>query len=295
MEDGYKYFKHAPHMRSKQMTPYEISVRTGSASTKMLKYYKHNIVEFTAKEKQTITWYVGQILPYLEKYARKLIPDKLCFLKLRQGVEFDFPFTLHKKHRPNDGCIVLSEKQLQRAIYARRTAQPRLTREFMNTLVHEMVHLHQKCNQRFYDRIYKQYFSMHERSVKLSPEIRKYLVTNPDGYDNCRWVIKFDIEKNRPTWFLPVLMFKPGTREFAEMLIVLKMDRFGNLSNDGNKIMAISAFSLYTKLYGIPYQRYHPNEIMAHLVSDYIINGKIYDTELFIKNHFYPNYFKFMQ
>ena len=292
-EDGFEYFKHAPHI--KLMNQAEIELRTQGSETSVLTHYKKNLVEFNPEEMQAISWYVNALMPYLMKYARKLIPNKLCFVKLRKGTEWDYPFTLHKQHNSVESCIVLTEKKLDQAIYGYKTQNDQLVKEYMNMLVHEMIHLHQKANVKLYSQIYQQCFGMRKHRVKLDQAVREQFLTNPDGY-TYKWIIPFNLEAGsykEPVWFLPALMLKGD--QIREMLIQLKMNKFGRYCNDGMKFIPIEAYPTYQKLYGIRRQLYHPNEISAQLIADYIINGYKYETELLIRNNFYTYTFSKLQ
>jgi len=108
-----------------------------------------------------INWYCQLIAPYLERYAPALAKIKLNFVKVRKGTDWGFPFTLHKTNNVNDGCIVIPANNIKRGRMAMSTQNDQLVKEFMTTLVHEIVHLHQKRNYTMYSKLYKRHFGMH--------------------------------------------------------------------------------------------------------------------------------------
>lgn len=297
-QDAYGYFRSAPHMA--QMNDREAAYRanlkiTGSCNcTKsyMKYYYKTKLREFNTSEIQVLSWLVNVTVPILSSRSRKLIPEKIRFAKLESGVDWDFPFTLHKKTDIRDGCIVFTEKYLEQLILDKN--QGRNLKEMQNTLVHEMVHLHQKANPYFYVGAYKKYFGMQMKHVELSPEILNQLVTNPDGYDYC-WTISFYLQKGRQiVTFLPVLILDCHNNLRGMLVELKKSNRTNMLTNNGGKMIPIDSFPIYKNLYGVQTQLYHPHEIMAQLIAEHVVNNRTYNTIQLQKTNFYSDLMKIL-
>lgn len=273
-EDAYTHFKTAPHIP--MMQNFEVYLRTGKTVNNVTRqqtimaYYKNAIRQFGTSDKQTISRYVDYVRPLIEKHAPGLLPQKLCFLKLKKGTEWNFPFTLNN-------CIVLTSQAIKRA-KSLLTTNPK---EFMVILVHEMIHLHQKAHPTQYNLLYKRNYSMQQHPVKLSQSILQWVITNPDGF-RPEWIIQYKSDR----WFLPLLITDEHG-EMREVLVSLKRELNGDYIDDGSEPVPISAYAPYSALYGIDKQLYHPHEITARLLSEYIIQDHVYITRLIT-----PRYYK---
>lgn len=267
------YFDKAPHTRYFQ--PAEIAMRGVAAGQTPTKYYQQQSARWTRSDKQILAFCVNLALPRIEKYAPGLLPRVVKFIKVRAGTEWDFPFTL-------DDAIVISEVMLQKFKNESEIGK------HVTTIVHELVHVHQKTHGKgsVWEQIYQQYFGFRLKKITLDPQIQQYLITNPDGFLKLTsntaeaWVIPFDLTEGT-VWVYPVLVALPddtGQFHFREMLLRLQMDHAGNLSNNGTTMIPIDAFPLYYRRFGVTKQLYHPNEIAARLISEYIVSGHVYDT-----------------
>lgn len=272
-ELAFPHFKKAPHISL--MNHFETTLRTGQSTTNLnrrevvLKYYRNALREFKQSDKQTLSAYFQLAKPFLEKFAPKLIPSRLCFIKLAKGTEWDFPFTL-------EGCIVLSEYIIRKAKNALKNNDKAKMTTFTTTIVHELVHIHQKNNPRPYEVLYQRHYGMHKRRVMLSSALSEWIVTNPDGY-NLEWVIPFNISGGGMTWFLPLLI-TDYQGNMNEVLVKLKSKPGHSEFFDDNAIIPAHAFPLYTSLFGVNKQLYHPHEITARILSEYIVESHIYTT-----------------
>lgn len=279
---AFKYFQQAPHIR--MMHPYEISLRTHGKTMDILSFYRDNLLEFEPDQMQVLTWYCNAITPYIEKFAPKLMPQQIKFILLKEGTEWDFPFTLAKGRQV--GAIVLTTKVIERARYGKETRNDQLVKEFMNILTHELVHIHQKQHQSLYDLMYQRHFGMREKNISLDQKLINHLITNPDGYQ-LKWAIPFDL-KEGTVWFMPAMIVDKDNH-MREVLLRLKTDYYGTgrLYNDSLKMIPVEAFPLYTDLYGFKHQVYHPNEIAARLLSEYVILSHNYDSKSLASQRFY--------
>ena len=101
------------------------------------------------------------------------------------------------------------------------------------------------------------------------------VLTNPDGY-NYNWIIPiFNHETNRNHLFMPLLSRDLNNKPKG---ILVEVDQVGphkyRVSNHWSNIHDIKRY-VY-KFYGLTKQLYHPNEIMAHLLANYVVLDHIF-------------------
>ena len=240
----------------------EIQLRIGKDGSKsdLLKYYKHQLVSFLTSEQQVIQWYISMMIPYVSRYAPKLLIPEIQFGKFRAGTDWDFPFTV-------GNTVFLTETYIQSMKMGRITNK---TRPILVTLVHELVHINTPAFLQQFEYIYRKHFGFRKvTGVDLS-RIHRYIITNPDGYQ-LEWIVGFRIQNDdRIRWFMPVLVFRNNVRsmlaELDEHYVATGM------------LIPTESYPLYTNaIYGLRKHNYHPNEIVATLLSEYVIRGRKYD------------------
>ena len=145
----------------------------------------------------------------------------------------------------------------------------------LTTFIHEYLHILQRLNQNIFNMFYKKYWKFHsvpsiiKDNIDNNVWLQTYHISNPDGLNN-EWCIK---EGN--TYYIPFLMLNPESiKEHKPILLVA--NKYGlKYENEDAKIPQYENLEnnpLYNKYtFGIR-QSYHPNEIYANLVSEYIVN-----------------------
>lgn len=228
------------------------------------------ILDFTDAEIQCLKWYLDKIVVFIQKYARKLMTFNFQIGKLRTGFDWDFPFTVNR-------CIFLTEKKINNFRTAISTGNQLYIKNCMTTIVHELVHIHQRINVNLYEDMYRRIFGFKKAKVYLYPEVSQYKLTNPDGLD-LNWILPYNLNGSSSiTWFLPMATVNQKC-EFVDCLIPIREKVY---SSDYETVipgvfLPITAFPLYTSKFGITKQLYHPNEISAQLIAEYVIQANIY-------------------
>lgn len=229
----------------------------------IVRYYQKNIMAFTPDDKETLEWYVSALKPYLMKFAIKLLSD-INFVKVRLGTDWNYPYTL-----PNN-IIVVNEKFLKEAKLGKETHNDALVRKHLDTLCHELVHIFQKRYPDVAEYIYKKLLGFKKKKVAIHPAIAEQLVTNPDGLD-LNWVYGYRLT-GRPniTWFLPtMIMMKNG----QPSTVLIRLENMVTTFD----IIPVNAFPLFKRsFFGFDRHLSHPAEVMAGLVSEYIVYGNRY-------------------
>ena len=156
------------------------------------------------------------------------------FKLLNPEIDFGFPFTL-------DNYIFIQHSNID-----------------IGTLLHEQIHIHQRNNKNLYKQLYNKLgFNILQNKKLLYEFIKKnniIILTNPDGLD-------IYIYNNR---YIPLLIIYDSYPK--EILI------------DTYKITNINKWDIkdifYKSSFNIEHSLYHPNEITAESISQYIINNK---------------------
>lgn len=281
--DALAYFDQSYHID--KMSATEQKAR-GANPGHIVHHYKQQLVEPTPDHHRILHRYVQMMEPYLHQFARKLAAyhPQYKVILVKANTEWDYPFTLAKQSNPTDGAVVLSLKvfrDAQRALYQRNSA---MIKHFLTILVHELIHLDQKRDSTMYQFVYQQ-MGFQFLPVTLSPVVQNAILTNPDGSQpNGQWVISLRLQGNTTAWFMPSMMLLGG--QHRSMLIELSKDGLtGNLSADSLKLVPIEG-SLYQRRFGLAANELtHPNELVAYMLSEYVIQSHRYETGSFTHHY----------
>lgn len=157
------------------------------------------------------------------------------FILLRKGVYYDFPFTW------GTSLIIMSE-----AMFDRKPI------EILKILAHELVHLEQRRDPAKYDKYYKTMGFKKLAEIDFGT-LEPYLLKNPDA-TKYNW-----IWHNR---YVPLALCYDC--KFHVLLMDYK-------TKELHKVESVES---YYNHFGTKGQLYHPNEIVAHLVADLIVDAR---------------------
>lgn len=153
-------------------------------------------------------------------------------------------------------------------------------------LYHEVIHLLQKTTKlssiynRISQHIYQQiwHFTHIEKGQLVGLSETDNFITNPDGF-NFEWIIAiFNYQTSQNHFFLPSLVFDYRVDIPVGILIELKSLPNGQFQLI-NKWDRIELYPNYVKkFYGLFTQLYHPNEILAQLLSEYLVNSQTFNS-----------------
>lgn len=222
---------------------------------KCQKFYCQNVFNFEKEDMKNII-YVLKILKkispdYFNKYFRNW-----KFIKVSNLIEGELPHTI------ND-CIVLPQLFIsQMNNYIKEKDKFHLIKYTGSTLLHEYIHIIQKQNPKIFNILYTNYWNMVYFKKDFAMQyIGKYQRLNPDGLDT-NWVFKIKNDE----YLLPYVMLKSNKLE--------NIDRYGLLIKN-NKVIKnekLLKFTEYTNFFCNITNNYHPNELSASLISEYLLN-----------------------
>ncbi len=235
-------------------------------------HYQHLTREFTQVEQSVVRFYCQQVI---DQVHPAWIPSKqpIKLIKLTENVDWNYPYTINH-------AIVLPITFLQSLMtnyqQFQKTSDLRLIQSKINTFFHEMIHILQRYPKLYpkpnhiFDIITTQLWKFHKigSSQLIFPQIPSSenlnIITNPDGH-NFEWIISIHNQ-----WYLPIL-----TRDHHNQLVgcLVKLQKLDNnqyqFTMDWQLMSQTSTYN--QRFYGLTKQLYHPNEILCHLMADYLI------------------------
>jgi len=169
----------------------------------------------------------------------------------------------------------------------------------INSLYHEIVHILQRQGEIsgagasylydtgvyncFFGGLYSGLWDMEKvernqlKNVSLLDQMLTF-ITNPDG-PNFQWITRARFG-NKYQYLLPALKYNTSTGHPEGVLIVLEPLPFGEyrLTQSVYSIENVPDYS--ERFYGLKGQLYHPHEISAQLLSDYLVSDKLWGNQL---------------
>ena len=209
--------------------------------------YKKNLVKVPNKYKNILNHYTNKIDNILSNnnlHNLTKIPWKL--IMSINNLEMGMPFTLDNK-------IVINEKSLE------TINNTPFNKSFMNTLLHEKLHIFQRYNQNKFNRFYIQNYPFLHRKLfiqSIPNTLRRKYMTNPDSNFDY-WTYKIDGEE-----YYPILE-----------KINNQVKSIAYSKNEKNTIMLDNIKTIW----GLRKNTscYHPNEIFACEISHKLLNGNL--------------------
>jgi hypothetical protein len=240
---AYFLMEKAPHL--KWYSNYEKSLPIRN-------YAYDDFDEHTPSEKAMLSFYVKG---YSDIIFNLFPVQTISFIKTVPGKDWDFPYTFIIEE---NNVIVISAKTLQS--FSKLGFNNRFVQE---TILHEIIHLHQKRHPKDYDKYYIDAY--HFRKVKCSnyASFAEKVITNPDGYvsNNNIWVINI----NKDMWY-PYL-------EISMKEKLTKVIKNGNDYSITSDEAPPEVYLIYADMFRVQSQRYHPNEIFARINAKKLIFG----------------------
>lgn len=220
--------------------------------------YKNNFVlDYSRNIKNLPNKYKSLVSTYI-KHANKVTHNLPIFRKEPWNIyvsinnlEMNMPYTI-------DNYIIVSLKDIKDLYPSFKKGH--IDNHFVNTLVHEKIHVIQRNRQRIFDKFYKQYYSNFIDSQyykEIPKKLRETNMNNPDS-NNTHWIYKYNQKK-----YLPLLTHTNGS-----------VTEIGYNIKNVNDIIYLNNIK---KKFGFDnhISFYHPNEIFACEVAHQIMTNKL--------------------
>lgn len=269
----------------------------------LLNIYIQSCRDFTPLETRTLEFYFEQISRKIKEKTGNsfFLPNGFAVNVLKlddrdKSLDWGYPFTINETiviptNYLND--VMSSYQKYYNSLVdvfepnngpkAARSDKAYLSKHMVN-LYHEIIHIMQRSNKlskiysRIFDHIYQKIwgFVKINSSRQLSRVVDSNYVSNPDGA-NFEWLVAiYNYQTKRDTLFAPTLIYDFNRNRPTGVLIEVEQSRNGEYSLT-NRWDYLERFPNYVdKFYGLEGQLYHPNEIIAHILSEYLILDKMY-------------------
>lgn len=232
----------------------ELFGNTANTRVDLMQYYYKSVREFAYEEKEKLEIIVKNALELLNKkfpnITHFIAPNNKIFLgKVEGTLDWHFPYTLNM-------TIILPINIIN------EKSQDELT----STMIHEMIHLHQKTQPNFYEEIYKNNFGFEKinpEKIIITSNYENKLITNPDALKR-EWVIQL-----YDGLYLPALIYLQQ-RHYSCLFRLKKSLNEGYYVAEEDPIIAHSRSDYIQMVQGCKEQLDHPNEIIACIIASSI-------------------------
>ena len=146
-----------------------------------------------------------------------------------------------------------------------------------STLMHELVHIHQRINLALYNNIYREWGFIKVDFMDNMSHILELNRNNPDGMqDNWIWVDRS--QKNQLKYYWIGALYKDKLNPVITNVkyLAYQMNKIENTYENDIKIVRLSEnppiplseFDSFNNYFGITNNHYHPNEIAAQYIEE---------------------------
>ena len=226
-------------------------IKCPSYKTNFVLEYSKNIIKLPVKYKALTDSYTNA--------ANKLTGEFKIFKKVPwtilvsiNNLEMSMPYTL--------GNSIIIPLRTIKDLYT-TFIHGHINNNFVNTLIHEKLHIIQRNNQRIFDEFYKTNYKFLDKKLNepLPENLHKITMTNPDS-NNSIWIYKLENKR-----IIPLLIY--ANNSVTE--IGYNIENHNDITYLRN-IKTSLGFSNNTSIY-------HPNEIFACEVAHHIMDNNLPD------------------
>ena len=240
--------------------------------SQLINKYTDSVMEFTSADVISLNFYFNHLFHRLKKISPTLIPNKkpIGLIKLAENIDWNYPYTINH-------CIILPIRFINSLKINPNQSE---IAQKTSILCHELIHILQRNNRiysyhnRIFDFIYCKFWGfikLQKGDIDIQNKYNYNILTNPDGY-NYQWAMYLN---NASQYLVPILV-TDKTHKPVGILVESEKNSIGKYFLTGRWSPIENVAHYMNKFYGMTHQLYHPNEIMAHLISDYIILGKLH-------------------
>ena len=249
-------------------------------------FYKQNLVEFNNDQQSLLRGVISEIDNILIKTMERIPIWNLVLYK--NNIDWDFPYTI-------GSVIFMTQRRLDHLLNKYINGDSDDVNEIKITLVHEYLHILQRKNVKAFQSFYEIFWGFKpipenkRNNIYGDVFLKTYGITNPDG-NNGEYYVEHNGEK-----YTPFLMLDPkNIKNHLPMLVKLDND-FNVLHDEKSKkqmkgevvqnvkipiMYSISSMNFYNEKFSFGIgQNYHPNEVFATIVSNYLIDEGLVRSE----------------
>lgn len=235
--------------------------------------YSHLVKNFTTIEIMAIKYYHTIITYNFKQKLPLLCPnvENIKYIKMSENIDWNYPYTINY-------CVVLPEPFIKTLVEHYRTIvqnkQPiswnyvkpnyKQIDKLATVICHEWIHIVQRTSKSLIPQLENIYTNIwkFDKNYKLNigNNSNKYIfITNPDG-KNGTWSIILNEKR-----YFPLILYNTETNQTFDAMLDIQSNELIDFPND-----------YLIKFGGIKDNLYHPNEIFADLVSQYIMLNRVY-------------------
>lgn len=197
---------------------------------------------FNPDQKTQLLFLMKKLEKILEPYLMQV--GRIEFILLKTGVYWDFPFTWS-----------LNTIAMTPTIFKKPAHQ------ILKILAHELVHLDQRRSPLKYEKYYETLGFKKLNNINFGA-LEPFLLRNPDA-DRYQWLWKGK--------YIPVALLR--NCKFHVLLLELKAPGQAAYGDETQVILhKIESIPMYHSRFGTKKQLYHPNEIIAHIIADFLVD-----------------------
>lgn len=230
----------------KSVHPFIQKIKCPNMKHNFILDYSKNIRQIPNKYKEMLSTYTG-IADKLTKNLGRFNSYPWNFYVSINNLEMNMPYTL-------DTSIIIALSNLEEIYDTFKHGH--INKHFLNTLIHEKIHIFQRGNQDTFNKFYKQHYSiLHERFYdKLPDKIQQTRMNNPDS-NNQLWTYKIDNKL-----VVPLLVYTNNSVNE----IAYNVENYNDIIYLRQKKHKLG-FKSHTSIY-------HPNEMFACQVAHHIVD-----------------------
>jgi len=256
IDEQFFNYKRSP-LYSQHFNNYILSIHPDMYSVKVPNYkrnfsktYSDSIIAIPEKYNKMLENYTKQASIYIKQFPI-FKQFNWSFLMSINNLELNMPYTLDK-------FIILPKSLLEEIHFS--FGNGHIKKDFIETLLHEQLHVIQRQYQSKFDTFYKSAYSMFldtKLTSTLPNELAANYMSNPDSNGSI-WIYKLDNKR-----YIPLLIFS----EEATKSIGYNIDDITD-TIDLDKIKLRYGYGFDTSMY-------HPNEIFACVLAEQLLQGRI--------------------
>jgi len=220
-------------LNKKSMYPYKYG-----SSKSMINILNDSVLDFSLQEQMHIKRIYNLSIQKIKKFNK--FPDiEIKIIKVNNNFEFGYPHTINTAIVLPQGSIYLTE----------------------DTMIHEIIHIYQRITPESFENLYNKKYNFTKLNKPIDMTSENWFVVNPDGV-NVEWQFKL----NTDTYLIPFAYYVKNSVETYCYII-----------KNGKLIYRGSINTHYAKEYNSKFskipQTYHPNEISAIDLTNFILYG----------------------